>query len=312
MERPAVDLVAAADFLAYRFGGRATDVAAAPRQGEWSRAYFFRHDDADFVVRFARMAENFEKDRALCRYASRDLPIPRVTEIGEASGGYYAISERAHGEILETLGPDEVRRVLPSLFGALDAMRDADVSGSTGYGPWPGDGDAEQPTWRDYLLSVEIDPPSSATHGWRAKLAARPDDERAFDASYAHLRSLVDACPEIRHLVHSDLLYGNVLVAGDRISAVFDWGCTLIGDFLYDLAWLTFWSPWYPGLDAIDLRSEALRHFETIGLDVPAFDARLHAYEVHIGLGGQAYQALTERWDEFDATGRRIGQILNS
>jgi hygromycin-B 4-O-kinase len=312
VERPAVDLLAAAEFLAHRFGGRATDVVAAPRQGEWSRAYFFRHDDADFVVRFARMADNFEKDRAVGRYASRDLPIPRVTEIGEANGCSYAISERAFGSILETLGADEMRRVVPSLFGALDAMRVADVSESTGYGPWPGDGDAEHPTWREYLLSVDIDPPSSATHGWRAKLAARPDDERAFDATCDQLRSALPACPEIRHLVHSDLLYGNVLVAGDQISAVFDWGCALVGDFLYDLAWLTFWAPWYPGLAAIDLRTEALRHFETIGLDVPEFDARLHAYEVHIGLAGQAYQALTERWVEFDAAARRIGQILES
>ena len=68
VERPAVDLHAAADFLSHRFAGRATDVAAAPRQGEWSRAYFFRHDDADLVVRFALMADNFEKDSAVARY----------------------------------------------------------------------------------------------------------------------------------------------------------------------------------------------------------------------------------------------------
>jgi hygromycin-B 4-O-kinase len=312
VERPAVDLVAAAQFLTQQFGGRASDIVIAPRQGEWSRAYFFRHDDADFVVRFARMSQNFEKDRAVGRYASRDLPIPRVTEIGDALGGSYAISERAFGSILETLGPADMGRVVPSLFRALDAMRHADVSGTTGYGPWMGDGDAEHPTWRDYLLSVQTDPPSSETHGWREKLAARPDDERTFDASCAQLRSLVPACPEIRHLVHSDLLYGNVLVAGDQISAVFDWGCTLIGDFLYDLAWFTFWAPWCPGIEAIDLRSEALRHFETIGLDVPDFDARLRAYEVHIGLAGQAYQALTERWGEFDTTARRVRLILES
>ena len=56
---------------------------------------------------------------------------------------------------------------------------------------------------------------------------------------------------------------------------MFDWGCMLVGDFLYDLARLIFWAPWYPGLTAIDLRNEALRHFRTIGLEVPEFDARL-------------------------------------
>ena len=38
-----------------------------------------------------------------------------------------------------------------------------------------------------------------------------------------------------------------------RLEAVFDWGCSLAGDFLYEVAWFTFWAPWYPALDAIDL-----------------------------------------------------------
>ena len=51
-----------------------------------------------------------------------------------------------------------------------------------------------------------------------------------------------------RHLIHSDLLNYNVLVADGRISAVIDWGCAMYGDFLYDLAWFEFWAPWYAGL----------------------------------------------------------------
>jgi thiamine kinase-like enzyme len=41
------------------------------------------------------------------------------------------------------------------------------------------------------------------------------------------------------HLVHSDLLHYNVLVAADRVTAVLDWGSSLYGDFLFDLAWLS-------------------------------------------------------------------------
>ena len=69
--------------------------------------------------------------------------------------------------------------------------------------------------------------------------------ERVFDAGYARLLGLVDARPEARHLVHSDLLNFNVLAEDDRVSAVFDWGAALYGDFLWDVAWLTFWQPWY-------------------------------------------------------------------
>jgi hypothetical protein len=125
----------------------------------------------------------------------------------------------------------------------------------------------------------------------------------------------VSAMPEWRHLVHSDLLYsdllyGNALVADGRVSAVFDWGCAMLGDFLYDLAWLSFFAPWFRGLDAVDVRGSALAHFEDIGLAVPGFDARMRCYEAHVGLASQAYQALIGDWDELARTARRTGTVL--
>jgi aminoglycoside phosphotransferase (APT) family kinase protein len=35
----------------------------------------------------------------------------------------------------------------------------------------------------------------------------------------------------------------NVLVADGMLTAVLDWSCSAYGDFLYDVAWLGFWSP---------------------------------------------------------------------
>ncbi len=94
------------------------------------------------------------------------------------------------------------------------------------------------------------------------------------------------------------------------MSGVFDWGCALYGDFLYDLAWLTFWAPWHPGLDALDLRAEALAHYADIGLVVDDFDARLRCYEVHIGLAHLAYHSFTQEWDHLDWTERRTLEVL--
>src|SRR5947208_3896037 len=70
--------------------------------GQWSRAFSF-HDRArerDFIVRFSQLDEDFLKDQRAMGYASTNLPVPRILEIGEAFGGFYAISERAFGEIL--------------------------------------------------------------------------------------------------------------------------------------------------------------------------------------------------------------------
>jgi aminoglycoside phosphotransferase (APT) family kinase protein len=109
---------------------------------------------------------------------------------------------------------------------------------------------------------------------------------------------LLPTCPEQRHLVHCDLLHNNVLVSGERITGVFDWGCSLYGDFLYDVAWLSFCSLWFPAWQDIDFPQEAQRHYTAIGLTVPDFTERLRCYELHIGLGAQSYNAYKERWEE--------------
>ena len=88
-----------------------------------------------------------------------------------------------------------------------------------------------------------------------------------FESGLSRLPHLVDACPEQRFLVHGDLLNYNVLVSTCAVSAVIDWGCSLYGDFLYDVAWLAFWAPWYPAWTGVDFATEAARHYAAIGLD---------------------------------------------
>lgn len=116
--------------------------------------------------------------------------------------------------------------------------------------------------------------------------------------AFAHLGHLVDAVPETRHLVHSDVLNHNILVAGHRVTAMLDWGNAMAGDFLYDIALFCFWAPWYPAWDGIDFREEAARHYGSLGLDLPCYEDRLRCYEVHIGLDHLVYNAYMGRWDE--------------
>lgn len=290
-------------FLGARFGGDASAVVPIG-EGEWSKAYRFERGAAPYVIRFSAVEEDFAKDQLAMRYASRELPIPRVVELGEAGGGFYAISERAPGGYLDALDGDQLRAVLPSLFTALDAARGVDLSATAGYGGWDARGIAPHATWRAALLDIGHDLPTDRVHGWRERLAASSTGTGPFDQAAALLRTLVAACPEDRHLIHSDLLHFNVLVTGDRLSAVLDWGCAMYGDFLYDIAWLSFYQPWFPAWQAIDFRREAAAHYASIDLRVPDLEARLRCYEVHIGLGDQIWNAYQGNWEAL-ATGAR-------
>ena len=44
------------------------------------------------------------------------------------------------------------------------------------------------------------------------------------------------------YLLHGDYGFDNVLVDQGKISGVLDWANAKYGDFLYDVAWLDFWS----------------------------------------------------------------------
>ena len=300
-----------AAFLAERLGGVVQGVEAI-KQGEWSKAFFFRQADKHYVVRFGAYLEDFEKDRLAMRYRGPALPIPNVREIGEAFGGYYAISERLFGTYIDGADEGEMRALLPTLFAALDAMRRADLSGTTGCGGWGGDGTAPFGSWQEFLLDVGMDRPTDRIAGWRAALAASTTGAGPFDEAYRRLQELVAYSPAERNLIHSDLLHFNVLVDADRVTAIFDWGCGLYGDFLYDLAWIVFWAPWYEQWRAIDFRQEALRHYASIGLEVPHIEERLLACQIHIGLGGQAYQAYKGYWREMEWTVRRTLDVVRS
>jgi hygromycin-B 4-O-kinase len=284
------DLDAARGFLTERYGHDITDLTPL-RQGVWSSAYAFETEGVTLVVRFGAYRDDFEKDGLAARYASRDLPIPRIVEIGETRGGSYAISERALGTHIDGLDEQGMRRVLLSLFAALEAARRVDLTDASGFGLWHGTGRARHATWHDALLDIATDGPTRLGPSWRAALARSPVGTGPFDEAFAALQRLVDRCPEGRHLVHSDLLHFNVLVADDRVTAVLDWGSSIYGDFLYDLAWLTFWSPWYPAWSRIDFAREAASYYRSIGLEVPHFDERLHCYELHIGMESQGWFA---------------------
>ena len=126
------------------------------------------------------------------------------------------------------------------------------------------------------------------------------------------MKNLASRQPEVRHLIHADLMNRNVLVDREHIAAVLDWGSALYGDFLFDLAWLWFWAPWSSGWDAIDFRAEAARHYETTGFAVPAFEERVRACALYIGLDGMAYQAWKGGWSELQATAARLVQVTRA
>jgi hygromycin-B 4-O-kinase len=295
-------------FLAGYYATKSVD-AELIGAGAWSRCFGYRHATQELAIRFGMYIDDFQHDQRAASYASAELPIPQVLDIGQAYAGYYAISTRVHGVPLESLNASEWQAIVPSLVLALDAIRCADIAATSGYGGWDTTGNAPHTSWAQHLLCVDVDNPTRRTYGWRARLATLPEGEAAFAWGYDLLKQ-VAYTPIPRSLVHCDLINRNVLVDRGKLAGVFDWGCSLYGDHLYDLAWFEFWAPWHPELDSSLLRSALEAHWQSIGYVLPNKTERLMACYLHIGLDHLAYNAHLGDWATLGATAERMRLLV--
>lgn len=305
------DAEAAYRFLRRRFGGE-IEMADDLPQGAWSRAYAFRHAGRDLVVRLNPDRHAFDVDRLALRFAAPSLPIPDLLEVGEVDAGYYyAISERCFGDFLEDLAPERAEAAVPSLLATLDALRAADTSGSSGFGPWDEKGNGRDHDWTEFLLAVDAGIPEPFRDTWRGDLARNELRETVFVEGMRELEALAGRCPNRRDLVHSDLLHGNVFVSGARIAGLIDWQCALFGDHLYELAWLTFCAPpWAPGLATVGLSGRALDHWRAAEVDLTDFDVRMRCYEIRIGVAALVGNTWRRDLPNLEASARRLAEVL--
>ncbi len=263
--------------------------------GAWSQCFGFRTIDRDLVVRFGAHVEDFEKDAKASEFDCAALPIPAVLEIGQALGSHFAISERVRGHPLESCSAAQWRGVLPSLIDAMESMREIAVSDTDGWGVWDGRGHARYAGWREFLLSVGDDSPLHRTHGWSQRLRNSPGGDAAFRWGYELLAEIAaDNAPH--NLVHCDLINRNVHVLDDKISGIFDWGCAMYGDHLYELALFEFWAPWHRELDIVSLHELVDQRWIAAGYATTERQERRLACLLHIGLQHLAYNAYLEDW----------------
>ncbi len=137
----------------------------------------------------------------------------------------------------------------------------------------------------------------SLIKGWKAHLETSSMGMDAYHELWRMFVPLVERCPEERSLVHSDLLNRNVLTNSGTNTAVLDWGSSFYGDALYDVAWFTFYEPWYPQFQDIHVSERLLEDFKADPhTNTADLDARLMCYQLDIGIGSIAYNAFKKDW----------------
>jgi aminoglycoside phosphotransferase (APT) family kinase protein len=212
---------------------------------------------------------------ARVRDGAPGYPIPAYVGTGVAEGGAWSLQEHLPGEVPPVLTAAHAHRLVELVHAHADraeAHADADPVGRR--------------------LALELD-------GSVDRLAAR-DDTAALAATLG--RALDD--PEARALtrrtdvVHGDYHHGNVLAAGDAITAVFDWELAYVGDWRIDLLNLACWSQWLPDRFEPDATAALVAAAEEVceppvlarftaihALRQLDFDLRVHPDRLHLMVG---------------------------
>lgn len=298
-------------WLAAHHAGMVSDLTPLSG-GFWSSAFAYRVGGDEFVLRLSDMREGFEIDRAAMRFTSPAIPVPEIVEMGTAFDRYFAISRRHYGRFIETAPAAESAAITETLATLLSALR-TQTSGRGRDVNWYDPDPSTDMTWHAWLRSGLVDSPGRTVHGWRAKLAADPRLDRLFNTCEERIESLLPICPERRDLIHGDLLHQNVLVSDDarRVTAIFSWKCSALGDFLYDVAWCTFWSAWHPAIDPADLWRRTLTAPDLSEADRRDAPLRHHCYELQIAASHLGWNAWTGNDQEMVRLATETDQLLD-
>jgi hygromycin-B 4-O-kinase len=256
--------------------------------GEMSQAFSFQGKAGNFVIRVNKTSRSFYKDEfAHKHFADKEIPIPEIIQIGKFDDShYFAISRKVEGKHINELTVEEYLETLPDLIRILDAIHAKDISNYSGYGKWDPEGQADFETWKEFILSAQN----------------YPDKENLFETSmlekevwekiFSKIKELVQFCPEERYLVHGDYSHNNVRSENEKITGVFDWDGSSYGDFVYDVAWMTFWMK----------QPEKIRATEEIFIkrNIPYFQERLLCYKLRIGITSLSFYAFSQQKEKYD------------
>ncbi|MEP0981030.1 aminoglycoside phosphotransferase family protein [Leptolyngbya sp. AS-A5] len=154
-------------------------------------------------------------------------------------GYYFAITEQCPGRTLNDLEPRLIQPTLPSLFEALHAIHTLDSSNYTGWGLTDASGNGRFASWQEYLLSFYN---QKFAFTWDQLFEHTVMEQAFFKTVFAAMQIVLPFCSTAKYWVHGDFGFDNVMSNRQRVTGVLDWAESRLGDYVYDIAYLEFWS----------------------------------------------------------------------
>lgn len=272
-------------------------------KGMFSSAYIFLDGNEEKIIRLNVDKKDFLKDKYAEKFSCNTFKVPRVLEIGEFNDKYfYAISERCIGETFDKLTLDKKRHLTPKVTNALLAIHNTDITSCSGYGDVDVRFNGVFYTWKQSILNKEN---HKIPYKWMQIFEREFFEVELFDRYKYEMEKLLHYIPEVRYLVHGDFGFDNLIIDGDKIAGVIDWAEAKIGDFIYDIAWLDFWSA--------DIRYsiEMKNMYSEHQMDLSNYKERLNCYILQIGLSSMVISSHFNNKNNYAYAVSRINFLIN-
>ncbi len=273
--------------------------------GEGSQAYGFKVKEEKYIIRVNKHYNlGFKKDEyAFNNYSSQNIPVPVINKIGLINDTFhYCISQRVEGIVLSLFSTKETEVINSDLFMVLDSIHAIDVSGTKGFGKWNEEGVGECKKWKDRILMVDEYVKDTAEKPGLFKTSFLEKD--FWDNAYNIILKLLPYCPEEKYLVHGDYGFDNILSNGRKITGVIDWEESMYGDFIYDVAWLDFWSK------KTDYKNLYAKHYQAKKIKIINYEERILCYKIYIGLRTLSFYAYSEQKNKYDSLKKEMEKII--
>lgn len=271
--------------------------------GEMSQAFSYVSRKNQYVIRINAKSYSFEKDQyAYKHFANKSIPIPKILKIGKFNEKYFFAVSEAKGKNLENFSHDIQLKLLPQLISILNEIHKSKIDVNRKYGRWDRKGIATFNSWKDYILNCKDEIYSN----WDKLYKETMLEKAIVEQIYKKIKDLIRYLLEERWLVHGDYGFSNVVSDGEKITGVLDWGESLYGDFVYDVAWLDFWS------STIKYGDIFKKHYQDQNIKIPNYNERLLCYQLHLGLGNLSFFALSHQKESYLWSKNRLLSLLGS
>jgi hygromycin-B 4-O-kinase len=310
--KPPVDKASALSFIQRVFSEKIYEITPI-NEGQIAQTFSLKNNDQqqEYILRFTDQSISLFKEAYIYQhFASASFPLPRILATGTWQDLCYVISEKVAGVSMSQLSLASLELALPQIIQTLQAIHTTSVIFTTGYGNFSEQGIGIVKDWPSYLRRVREEEAEESFYGkWHSLFETTFLEKAFFDYIYAQMESLLVYCPNERFLVHGNYGYGNLMLDAQsgQVTGVIDWADAKFGDFLYDVAWLDFWSP-SPTIDFARLFTD---YYAAQKNPVVHFTERVLCYTCFIGLDSLRFFAKKKDFEAYNYTCNRLQSLLS-